>query len=375
MDGLQRDPVIGFQLSSNTSKRPADMQRRKKAILWLTGGGYVTGYPLVDPILFSLLRELPWGYTILGPNVRKSLSLDRAFPVPLLDALAGYVHLREEGYEAEDIVVMGNSAGSGLSWSLITYLAAIDEAGLGHLGIPETVIMISVSPHIACYLLLDLELTSEQPWLSLPPVRPSGYPDLIDEPQLLNAARCYLARFPILRNRPDPFQSDWYLWQELIRIRIESAVAILKGLTKFRRRGDSDTRIEKVEQAILEPSSPLATDKPSSHLGWLEELTFSRLTSHHPFVSPSTDLGSPFVHYSLDILARNRTKMLMYCGTAEWFYEPAIRFANAAQHAGMDVEVIESLGGFHVEGCVLPPDLGGAGARLQDTLLDFLGSA
>lgn len=147
MDGLSRDPVIGFQLSSNIPERASNTPRRRRAILWLTGGGYVTGYPLVDPILFSLFRDLPTAgeYTILGPNVRKSLSLDRACPVPLLDALAGYAHLRQEGYKAEDIVVMGNSAGSGLSWSLISYLAAIDEAGLGDLGVPGTIIMISVS--------------------------------------------------------------------------------------------------------------------------------------------------------------------------------------------------------------------------------------
>jgi hypothetical protein len=146
MDDLLGDPVIGFQLSSTSTQTSPTLERRKRAILWLAGGGYVTGYPLVDPLLFSLCRDLPSGeYTILGPNVRKSLSVDRAFPVPLLDALAGYAYLRQQGYAAENIVVMGNSAGSGLSWSLISYLAAINGVGLGNLGVPGTVIMISVS--------------------------------------------------------------------------------------------------------------------------------------------------------------------------------------------------------------------------------------
>lgn len=155
MDGLERNPVIGFKLSSRVDTRGSrneDGQRRaraitrKRAILWLSGGGYVTGYPLVDPPLFSLIRDLPAGdYTILGPNIRKSLSMDRAFPIPLLDALAGYAHLREVGYEADDIIVMGNSAGSGLSWSLMSYLISLDEAGVGSLGSPGTIIMISVS--------------------------------------------------------------------------------------------------------------------------------------------------------------------------------------------------------------------------------------
>lgn len=145
--GLDRRPVIGFQLgkvgaNSSSVQKPV---KARKAILWLTGGGYVTGYPLVDPILFSLIRSLPTGeYCMLGPNVRKSLSLDRSFPVPLLDALAAYNHLRNEGYDAKNIVIMGNSAGSGLSWSLLSYLAALDEAGLGDLGVPGSIIMISV---------------------------------------------------------------------------------------------------------------------------------------------------------------------------------------------------------------------------------------
>lgn len=147
MEGLDRRSLVGFELDKVTALC-ADGKSRKarRAILWLTGGGYVTGYPLVDPILFSLIRSLPPGdYCTLGPNVRKSLSSDRSFPIPLLDALAAYAYLRGQGYQPEDIVIMGNSAGSGLSWSLISYLAALDEAGLGELGVPGDVIMISVS--------------------------------------------------------------------------------------------------------------------------------------------------------------------------------------------------------------------------------------
>lgn len=217
-----------------------------------------------------------------------------------------------------------------------------------------------------------------KPWLSLPPVVPSGYPDLIDEPQLLNAARCYLARFPILAHRPNPFQSDWYLWQDVLRIRILSALATLKVIIPGHRAKRGVSFIEKAEQQILNPA-PLSSTMtiktdPSSHLGWLEETTFSQMTSHHPFVSPSSDTRSSFVKHSLELLARNGTRMLMHCGTAEWFYEPAIEFTKAAKSAGMKVRVVESIGGFHVEGCVLPPDLGGAGARLQKCLIDFLGS-
>jgi hypothetical protein len=145
LDELDRRSMVGFRLDC-ISPNSSEIPRAKKAILWLSGGGYVTGYPLVDPPLFSLARNLPLGeFTIFAPSVRRALSLDRAFPIPLLDALAGYAHLRGIGYKAEDIVVMGNSAGSGLSWSTIAYLALLKQGRKSDLGIPGEVIMISVS--------------------------------------------------------------------------------------------------------------------------------------------------------------------------------------------------------------------------------------
>lgn len=147
LDDLDRRSIVGFQLDSPRAGLKANSKPKPiKAILWLSGGGYVTGYPLVDPPIFSIARNLPRGeYRLLAPSVRRCLSLDRAFPIPLLDALSGYEYLRRVGgYEAKDIVIMGNSAGSGLSWSLIAYLAILQDANRGDLGIPGSVIMISV---------------------------------------------------------------------------------------------------------------------------------------------------------------------------------------------------------------------------------------
>ena len=142
------------------------VKQPRRVFLFLAGGGYVTGYPLVHPFIFSLLRSLAPSpashptsdcydhvhslpqYAVLAPHVRKSLSLDRAFPIPLLDALAGYAHLRNIGYAAEEVVVIGDSAGGGLAWSLVAYLAALDgELGAkeGGLGVPGGLAMISVS--------------------------------------------------------------------------------------------------------------------------------------------------------------------------------------------------------------------------------------
>jgi acetyl esterase/lipase len=63
----------------------------------------------------------------------------------VLDGLASYAYLRKVGYEAKNITVIGNSAGGGLSWSILSYLVAIDQAGKGSLGVPRAVAMISVS--------------------------------------------------------------------------------------------------------------------------------------------------------------------------------------------------------------------------------------
>lgn len=146
-DDLPRKSIHAFWLHSNSSLSTTEYKvKGQKAILWLAGGGYVTGYPLNDRPIFSLARNLPLGqYRILAPSISRALSLERSFPVPVLDALAAYSHLRSSGYMAEEITVIGNSAGGRLAWSLLSYLVALDDAGIGGLGVPRSVMMISVS--------------------------------------------------------------------------------------------------------------------------------------------------------------------------------------------------------------------------------------
>lgn len=130
------------------------------------------------------------------------------------------------------------------------------------------------------------------------------------------------------------------------------------------------TSIEKVEQRVLGPRRSLKT-LPASHLDWLEEATFTELSSHHPLISPATDLSSPFVQRTLELLA-GRVRLLLHCGTAEWFYDPAVNFARTAREADVRVRLEEKKGGFHVEGCVMPPELHAPSAELRLHLLDFL---
>jgi hypothetical protein len=127
---------------------------------------------------------------------------------------------------------------------------------------------------------------------------------------------------------------------------------------------------QKIEKKVLDPRT--LRKIPKTHIGWLDESTFTQLSSHHPLISPSTDLSSSFVQRTLELLAHNGTTLFLYLGTAEWFYQPAINFSEEAREAGMKVILVEDLGGFHVEGCVMSPDLGGPAARLQQKLLEFL---
>jgi hypothetical protein len=60
--------------------------------------------------------------------------------------------------------------------------------------------------------------------------------------------------------------------------------------------------------------------------------------------------------------------MLVYAGTAEWFYQPAMDLAESARAIGVDVTVGEEEGGFHVEGCLAPREWTGASDRLVSTM-------
>lgn len=72
-------------------------------------------------------------------NYRKCLSPSTAFPAPLLDALAGYLHLtRTLGFPPENITLIGESAGGHLALTLSRYLADIS--------LPQPGSMVLLSP-------------------------------------------------------------------------------------------------------------------------------------------------------------------------------------------------------------------------------------
>lgn len=173
-----------------------------------------------------------------------------------------------------------------------------------------------------------------------------------------------------------------------------------KSFTRRRRHTKAKTTTEGIEQTLLHPNFHFA--QPKAHLGWLENPIFNHLTSHHPLVSPASDPSSPFVQHTFELLVKSHgralkihgefadtnssdprqvnrqsrkkagTKLFIHAGSAEWFYRPTMDFADSARKAGMQVVIKTELGGFHIEGCLIPAEFGGAGGRLVEDLREWV---
>jgi hypothetical protein len=208
-----------------------------------------------------------------------------------------------------------------------------------------------------------------EPWLKLPPTTAGEFPDFVNTPQLLNAARCYLARYPISGHRSDPFRSSIVPWMLATKSRLLDRLDRLRTMT-------SSQPISVTSSRMKEPipsDSSFLDQSLKKHIEWFDTSAFTQLSSRHPLISPSTDISSPFVKQNLTLLAQRKTRILVHCGTAEWFYEPIVEVLAAATMACVDIRLVENRGGLHSEACLRSPERGGPAKILQDEILDFLG--
>src|SRR6266568_591387 len=117
--------------------------RRDRHILYLHGGGFVTGSS-------SLYRHLTWRLATAGRarllSVDYRLAPEHHFPAALEDAVAAYRWLLADGADSRRIAVMGDSAGGNLAFAML--LKARDE------GLPLPAAAVGLSPW------LDLALAS-----------------------------------------------------------------------------------------------------------------------------------------------------------------------------------------------------------------------
>lgn len=104
------------------------------ALLYLHGGGYVTGeLPYVKGVASMLAGRHQ--HPVLAPAYR--LAPEHPHPAALEDALAAYRHLLTLGYSSNEITLIGESAGGGLCFSLCLKLKEL------HLPLPAGLITLS----------------------------------------------------------------------------------------------------------------------------------------------------------------------------------------------------------------------------------------
>jgi acetyl esterase/lipase len=107
---------------------------REQVILYLHGGGYVTGSIETYHMMCGLLASHT-GMKVLLPEYR--LAPENPFPAALDDSLTIYHWLLEQGYSSVNIIICGDSAGGGLSVATVLALKDKNES------LPAAVICLS----------------------------------------------------------------------------------------------------------------------------------------------------------------------------------------------------------------------------------------
>src|SRR5882672_8248173 len=89
--------------------------RTNPHILFLHGGGYVTGSP-------ELYRHITWRFAAAAgarlAAIAYRLAPEHPFPAALDDAVAAWHGLRDEGVDPRRTAILGDSAGGGLALAL-----------------------------------------------------------------------------------------------------------------------------------------------------------------------------------------------------------------------------------------------------------------
>ena len=122
IDGIQAEWLIPVNAS------------HEKVILYLHGGGYVTGSIEDHRMMCGLLANSTEA-KVLSPEYR--LAPEHPFPAALDDSLKVYQWLLDQGYLSKNIIVAGDSAGGGLS--VATVLALKERSG----SLPAAVVCLS----------------------------------------------------------------------------------------------------------------------------------------------------------------------------------------------------------------------------------------
>jgi len=107
--------------------RPEAREGKRPGVLWIHGGGYMTGFPgMVWGTCGSLLARR-YGAVVLAPEYR--LAWKAPYPAALEDCYAAllYLNAHREELGVDRIVVGGESAGGGLAAALCLYARDLGE--------------------------------------------------------------------------------------------------------------------------------------------------------------------------------------------------------------------------------------------------------
>ena len=103
--------------------RPEEPDRPVPGLLWIHGGGYVTGVASMAFYTMGHVLAEHFGCVMIAPNYR--LALKAPYPAALEDCYAAlqylYSHAEELGVDRNRIVVGGESAGGGLAAAVCIY--------------------------------------------------------------------------------------------------------------------------------------------------------------------------------------------------------------------------------------------------------------
>ncbi|KZO90754.1 alpha/beta-hydrolase [Calocera viscosa TUFC12733] len=163
----------------------------EKVVMYLVGGGYLTGEPLKFPLPWTLAEKT--GLRIFSVNYRKADNdTTKSFPAALHDVLSAWSHLLSVGFQPQDIFIAGDAAGGGLAVTFTLYQCLC--------GLPLASGLIMYSPW------LDLTLSN-------PAVTDNMRRDQLTSDLLEIGARVYTQNFPLAKS--DVAMLDAYRFNDL----------------------------------------------------------------------------------------------------------------------------------------------------------------
>ncbi len=109
-----------MELISRIAEDEDKEENKELVILQLHGGGYLNAFKNIYRTMARLYSEAGDGASVLTIDYR--VAPENPYPAAFDDAIAAYEWLLENGYEGNNIILAGDSAGGGLAMALCHYL-------------------------------------------------------------------------------------------------------------------------------------------------------------------------------------------------------------------------------------------------------------